>query len=294
MTGAIQTEHEFARPIRSAARRVLFCRSGGGMRGLDIHCGIWLALADAGIHSAANSGTSAGAIISALDSRGWTPAACRGLLLNLRDRHVRRDRFLWQLRIRWISHFLDPSRISGLLAAHVPWRFDMLIKPLTVWATNEPSGAQRGINSGDLRAAVLASMSIAGVFPPVRIGAEWFSDGGPTNYLGLAADWETFDDIYFLIASPPRQYPVERGGILTRLMRNIAWLIEDQIGETLHSVHRRAHAGQRIFVLRPHVANTGGSLRFNHKLIDQAFSATRTQLEALRCANNNSTNSELK
>jgi predicted acylesterase/phospholipase RssA len=44
------------------SKRILFVRSGGGLMGLDIHCGIWSALAERGIEPTDCHGTSAGAI----------------------------------------------------------------------------------------------------------------------------------------------------------------------------------------------------------------------------------------
>jgi predicted acylesterase/phospholipase RssA len=64
-------------------RGTLFVRSGGGLPGLDIHCGIWLALEQAGIRADANSGTSAGAAVAALDSAGWSAADAKQLLSTL-------------------------------------------------------------------------------------------------------------------------------------------------------------------------------------------------------------------
>ncbi len=53
--------------------------------------------------------------------------------------------------------------------------------PLYVTATDLASGDQVIISKGKIIDAVMASISVPGIFPPVKIGGKYYIDGGVTN-----------------------------------------------------------------------------------------------------------------
>ena len=61
--------------------------------------------------------------------------------------------------------------------------FDDLPIPFRCVATNMTTGRARVFSSGPLAQALRATMSIPGVFPPVQIGGETFTDGGAVDNL---------------------------------------------------------------------------------------------------------------
>lgn len=256
--------------------RTLFCWSGGGMPGLDIHCGIWLALEQYGIRSTANAGTSAGAIMAAMNSAGHTPAFMESVLWGLKDADVRTERLAWKLRALWIESFLSPEPIRRLLTRLLPESHISLKKPLTI-TTYDERRCERYDDSGPnaIRKIVLASMSIAGVFPPVPFADSLLSDGGTVANLPLPKDWKTFDKVYLLVASPPLKYRPRRS-IIGRLMTNVHVLADDQISDTIR-LAQESHP--HVTVIRPDVGSSSGVLRFNHSLIDSAFFAAMEILD---------------
>lgn len=241
---------------------VLFCWSGGGLPGLDIHTGIWLALEELGIKATANAGTSAGAIMAAFNSLGSTAYQAEIIIRALFDSKVRAERCLWKLRIPWIDSFLKTEPIRKLLEAHLPAEFGNLEKPLHVFCTNEESGTSWEFSDGLLITRLLASMAISGVFPSVG----GFSDGGTSADLPLPLGWEKYDDVWLLIAARPLDYR-GKDSILTRLMFNTDLFMEAQIQHTIADAREKR---PDVHVIRPRVRAPLGGLHFDHSLIQEA------------------------
>lgn len=270
------------------AGRILFVRSGGGMPGLDIHAGIWLALEKAGIRATDCWGTSAGAIVGALDAAGQTAANAADFLRGLTDADVRDARVAWKLRIPWIDYYLRPEPILRLLQSQLPAAWGDLYKPLRVFATDATEGAAvdvRDAFSNPAR-AVLASMSICGAFPPAPgdDGHTYFDGGVGANLPapGLdATEVERFAEIWLLVASGrPRTY-TRNDRMLTRLVQSAHWLMHNQLRDSIEECRTAAAAGgrTRVRVVWPELPTPRGALHFDHDLIAQAEEWTRKQLE---------------
>ena len=54
--------------------------------------------------------------------------------------------------------------------------------PLFIVTTSLSSGRKRIVSSGELLAAVMASIAVPGLFPPVRLGGDWCVDGGLSTW----------------------------------------------------------------------------------------------------------------
>lgn len=268
-------------------RNVLFCRSGGGMPGVDIHLGIWLALEEAGIVSTHNCGTSAGAILAALDSTGKPASHWKPVLTALCDEDVRRERIAWKLRVFWIEWFMGNELVREQLEKLLPAKFVALQKSLSVYTlceiNNQPFAFSLDANDGTGRLidAILASSAIAGVFPPVCVPGMMdarFSDGGTVNYCALPDNWQDYDDVYMLIAAPQDSYPVRRK-MIDRLIMNAQVLMESHILATINhlKLHHKPYK-TRVHIIRPTCGAREHVLRFNHDLINEALIETRAIL----------------
>ena len=143
------------------------------MPGLDIHAGIWRALEAAGIRATAVAGTSAGAICSAYDSSGWDADQFESFLRGIDDSAVRHERMCWPVRIPWLESIHDNDRIRNLLATTLPPNYPCFEKPFSAWATRLSDGERVNVFRTELTPtpaeAVLASMSICGLFPAVTL-----------------------------------------------------------------------------------------------------------------------------
>lgn len=247
----------------------LFVLSGGGLPGLDIHAGMLVALAEAGIHPTHLCGTSAGAIIAALYARALDAGSVASWLAGLRDDDVRAERRMWKFRALWLDHWLEHGPIRQVLGLNLPLRFSDLRLPVRVVATRVRDAQEIWLDASNhdalLRESVLASMSICGVFPPVVIGGETLVDGGVRANLPLPADWQSYDEVWCLVASRSTSYP-NRHSIPGRLMWNAHALMEDQIDDIFDLTRGDA----RVRWIRPEIGLSAGSLRFDHSLIEQA------------------------
>ena len=270
-------------------RRVLFCRSGGGLPGLDIHAGIWLALDAAGIQSTHCSGTSAGAIVSACDATGRSPHHFIPIIKNMRDSDVRRERFMWRLRALWIDWFLSSEPVLEQLNKLLPSTPRDLKKTLQVWATRENDGIAYCLDQPfkSLSKQVFASMAIAGVFPPVTFGEDDtgpdFSDGGPTNYCALTPGWQSYDEVWLLIATPNYKYQPKRQSVVSRAIMNVQVLTQRLIRSQIAEVEQHPQASQNhfpdVYVIRPTCGQESGMLHFDHSLIGKAKAEAAAQIE---------------
>ena len=281
----------------------LFVRSGGGLPGLDIHAGIWDALEMAGIYPTHVSGTSAGAIASAFQAGPMLDADIfHGLISSLSDEQVRVERPLWKLRVPWIGWYLDSAPILSLLEHYLPEHFDRLTLQLQCWAVNARDGGAVNVARPELARspaeAALASMSICGVFAPVRLldGNEYF-DGGPAMNLPVPANANDFDEIYLLVATGrPGSYSDDES-MLTRLIHNAHWMMDDQIHDTIAQARESCRA--KVHVIWPDLPTPRGALHFDHNLIDQAQLWTEAWIrkefnaKALREAQGAKTDAEL-
>lgn len=268
--------------------RILFVRSGGGMPGLDIHAGIWMALAEAGVAATDCWGTSAGAVVSALDAYGVPAALAANTILQLADGDVRSERAAWKLRVPWIDSYLRPDPVLRLLRTLLPAGWEGFKKALHVYATRADSGAAEDGASAfaEPARAVLASMSICGAFPPVigDDGQEYFDGGVAANLPAprSAAAANAFSEIWLLVAAGrPRGY-ARASGMLTRLVQNARWMMHAQIVDAIRDCQDAAEftmRGTRVRVLWPDLETTKGVLHFDHQLVQQARDWTRRALE---------------
>jgi len=249
------------------------------MPGLDIHAGISLALAERNILPTEVSGTSAGALIGALQATGRDAPFIAALINGLSDSDVRREVPFWKARAFWLDYYLKSAPILTLLSDLIPNGWDALRIPFSAWATRLATGESVNVAIPQLSPspahAALASMSISGVFEPVPLkDGHSYIDGGVRCNLPLPDDWRAYDQVYLLIAAGrPTDYRRTRG-IITALVRNVHYLMQDQIADVLDTVR----TAPTVKVIWPQVRVTRGALHFDHRLIEAAYTQTKGML----------------
>jgi NTE family protein len=168
---------------------------GGGVRGFA-HIPVLETIDEFGIVPAAIAGTSMGALIGALYASGKSGREIRRIVEEnsltpkggLREIFAKKDVLLGWLRAGRLSW-----KGTGLLRADGYVRFLIeqmdaetfadLEVPLLVVTTDFHSGEPFVFDSGPLRPALMASMSIPGVFVPVEHEGRLLVDGGVSNNL---------------------------------------------------------------------------------------------------------------
>lgn len=156
--------------------RVGLALGSGSARGLA-HLGVIRAIEDAGIEIDFIAGTSMGALIGAVHAAG-----------KLDELEAFFRAFDWKKMASFFdvvlpkSGLLDGARIGELVRAHVHAdAIEMLPKPFAAVATDIVSGEEVVIRSGDVIEAVRASISVPGIFTPLRTNGHVLVDGGLTN-----------------------------------------------------------------------------------------------------------------
>ncbi|MDO8989536.1 MAG: patatin-like phospholipase family protein [Sideroxyarcus sp.] len=154
----------------------------GSARGLA-HLGVIRALEEAGIAVDCIAGSSMGALIGAIHAAGKLDELEAAFL-----------DFDWKTTASFFdvvlpkSGLLDGNRISELVRAHIHAdTIELLATPFAAVATDIVSGEEVVIRSGDVIEAVRASISVPGIFTPVRSNGRILVDGGLTNPVPVSA-----------------------------------------------------------------------------------------------------------
>lgn len=122
------------------------------------------------------SGTSAGALAAALLASGLKPLKIMEILAEARIIMSIRPAFTR-------SGLLDMNKALSFALKYLPENFEDLAVPLFVGTTNVRTGEAEFFSKGPLIPALLASCSLPVIFKPVKIGEEYYVDGGLVNNL---------------------------------------------------------------------------------------------------------------
>jgi NTE family protein len=163
---------------RSAAPwpRIGLALGSGSARGLA-HLGVLRAVAEAGLTVDCIAGSSIGALVGAVAAAGQLDAL-----------EATFQTFDWRKTLSFFdvvlprSGLIDGAKVGELIRAHVPTaRIEDLQTPFAAVATDIVSGAEIVIRSGDVIDAVRASISVPGIFTPLRTDGRILVDGGMSN-----------------------------------------------------------------------------------------------------------------
>jgi len=148
---------------------------GGGFARGFAHIGVLKELKKNNIPIHYIAGTSAGAIIGAAYACGFEPEEIEGMALSidylgLFDFTVPDQGLILSTNIeKFLGYFTKDKN------------FNQTRIPLSIVATNLDTGGRVVFNKGNIVEAVMASISVPGVFPPVRKGKYRYVDGGVTD-----------------------------------------------------------------------------------------------------------------
>ncbi|MDD5391342.1 MAG: patatin-like phospholipase family protein [Gallionellaceae bacterium] len=156
--------------------RIGLALGSGSARGLA-HLGVIRAIADAGIELDCIAGTSMGALIGAIQAAG-----------KLDELEATFLSFDWKKTVSFFdvvlpkSGLLDGAKVGELVRAHVHAdAIEALPISFAAVATDIVSGEEIVIRSGDVIEAVRASISVPGIFTPVKSNGRILVDGGLVN-----------------------------------------------------------------------------------------------------------------
>ncbi|MDX2348878.1 MAG: patatin-like phospholipase family protein [Porticoccus sp.] len=173
-------------------KKIGLALGGGGAKGIS-HVLVLEALEEMDLRPSFVSGTSIGALIGAMYCAGMSTAEMKAIFLEF---SLREDESLKHIVTRkhifkWLDFIAPQFRGRGLLrvenlltylfeSVHAS-RFSQLEIPLRVVASNFWNRQQVILDTGPLIPAIRASMSLPGLFEPVKIKNQVLIDGGAVN-----------------------------------------------------------------------------------------------------------------
>jgi len=234
-------------PSESAARpRVGLVLSGGAAKGLA-HIGALEVLEDAGLPVDIVMGTSMGAVVGGLYAMGYSSRTLEDIVQRqdwtqlLSDasprsaldveRRIQAGATLFSLpaeggTIRLPGGVLEGQRVLELLARltwpyHQVSDFTALPRSFGAVVMDLKTGQAEALTGGSLPLAIRASMSIPGLFEPVRIGNQTFVDGGLARNLPASDAMELGAEVLVCIdvSKPPPDEAFSPGSLLDIVLR---------------------------------------------------------------------------
>jgi NTE family protein len=158
-------------------RKIGYALGGGAARGLS-HIGVLKVLEEHSIFPDIVAGTSMGALVGALYAGGINVTDIEQFALRL---DWKRLMFLADMTLP-ISGLIGGKRVISLLKSIIgDLTFSQLKYEFACVATDIKTGEQVVLREGSLIEAVRASISLPGIFTPVRIKGRYLVDGGLIN-----------------------------------------------------------------------------------------------------------------
>jgi len=162
--------------------RIGLVLSGGAFKGLA-HVGVLKVLEENNIRVDAIAGCSMGAIIGAFYAAGRTPKEIEEFVVKQNFRSV----LNFSLKSFSKLGIQDLSKMRRLIEGFTGVRrFNELRIPLYINATNITKEKEVVFSKGELFRAIRASISIPGIFAPLRIGGDYYVDGGVLNNIPVS------------------------------------------------------------------------------------------------------------
>lgn len=207
--------------ILGRKRRIGLVLGSGGARGFA-HIGVLKVLEEAGIPIHCIAGSSAGALVGGLYATGMKAQTIEE---ELGDLSIHRLARLF-LPTRGPGGIVDGRRVKKLLEPYAGGRsIEHLPIPFACVATDLSSGESVIFDRGDLLRSIRASISIPGIFTPVRIDGRVLVDGGVVNPLPIRLAFDMGADVAIVVKVQRR--PSRKG----RHIANPAHSDEDSISE---------------------------------------------------------------
>ena len=249
---------------------------GGGARGLA-HIGVLKVLEKEGIKLDALAGVSMGSFVG----------ACYATGLSVKEMEEEAVTFNKRKAIKKMLDLANPKR-SVLKGKKVERYINNFLEkkdfkdtdvPMRVVATDLATGGEVVIKEGNLAQAVRASISVPGIFPPVKIGDRYLVDGGVVNCTPVNVLEDMGMDIIIAVdLIIKRQVDFEKKpGMITSLVQSYE-IIRSQVAKN------NVESNKKVVLIKPEMRGTIDSFKFYNikKFIESGEKATRTALPRIK------------
>lgn len=235
-------------------KKIGIALGGGGARGLS-HIGVLKVLEKEGIKIDYVVGVSIGAFIGAYYALG----------LDLEDIEKEAVSFTKMKAIRELLDLSNP-KISILKGKKIFKFINKLIGeasfsdtkiPLRIITTDLANGKEVILSKGNIAKAVLASLSIPAIFPPVKIGNRYLIDGGVSNLTPVdTVNKAGIDIILGVDLVMKRKIKLYKPGLVTSLIQSYETIRTQSIKLNIDSV------GDKMVLIKPALGGTIDSFKF--------------------------------
>ena len=265
-----------------ARHKIGLALGGGGARGLA-HIGVLKVLAEAGIGPDYLAGTSIGAIIGASLALGKSLDDLEALSLSFnRSKAWRTFVDVGNPRYSFLAGKKMQKFIYSLFGRK---QFSDCEIPLSVVATDLANGQEVVIDKGSIAKAVLASIAIPGLLPPVKYGNRYFVDGGSSNVTPASVLVKTPSKVIIAVdvSVPPAVNFLNRPTLFTTLIQAYT-IIRDQSLKYQLSQAKVRH--KSLIIVRPAFNDIVDTFQFNQipDFIALGETAMRHSLPTIRRA----------
>lgn len=202
---------------------------GGAARGIS-HIGLLKALEEEGIPVDVVVGSSMGSIVSGLYAAGFSTDNLATLAREVEFTS------LFTLYVPPRGAVLNPDPFEKFLH-HLTGgaQVEDLQRPFYTVVTDIVSGDELVVESGSLAKALVASMSIPGIFPPVPIDGRYYVDGGMKNAVPANVARDRGADVIIAVDVKKELEHIDHNNLLTNLQLTLYFLIEGYVD--LHIQH---------------------------------------------------------
>lgn len=236
--------------------------SGGGVKAMA-HVGAIRALAEAGIRPDRYIGTSMGAAVAAGLAAGLTAAELEARLLVIRRRDVAAISPVALAKGLYATAILKAEPLRETLERVLPvQRFDQLMLPLTVTATDLDSGELVRFGAGGIDVplveAIYASCALPLLYPPARINGRRLVDGGLRGVVALEVARELEAELVVAVDVGPGfdmepRTPGRGPPPAVRVHNEAQWVLMADATRLQVALWRATASLPRLLYIRPHV-----------------------------------------
>ncbi len=263
--------------MKSKTPKIGLALGGGGARGIS-HIGVLKVLIKNKIPIDFITGASAGALV--------------GAYYALNNEISGFEKISYDISKKRMISFIDPmnpkkalikgDKIKKEISKSFENRsFNDVKIPLTIVATDLEKGKEIHIRKGDLAEAVRASISVPGIFYPVKIKNKWLVDGALINPTPVDVVKKMGADIVIAVdLTTSEEFKIKEPGMVNTLMQSFYILRSELTKLKLHSVKNQV-------VIRPvmrSISDKADGFRFNDvkHFIEQGEKAAEKALPEIR------------
>ncbi len=196
---------------------------GGAARGFG-HIGIIQAFEEAGIPVDLIVGTSMGSIVGGLYAAGYSTENLVQIVMALDSID------LFKIQLPPKGGIVNADKFGVFLGELLDGKsFDELLLPFYAVVTELRTGHEYALNDGQVNMAIQASMSIPGLFNPVKIQGKHFVDGGMKNAVPANVARDHGADVIAAVDVKKALKEIDHGNILHNFQLAMWYMIEGYV-----------------------------------------------------------------